>query len=421
MRPLKPSQAYAFAQRALRMNRVPYLSGPAGIGKSSIAAQIADEFNLKLIDIRLSQMLPEDMMGLPQIEGDRASYKPFTTFPLAEFDKVPDGFDGWLILLDELSSASEEVMAAAYSIILDRLVGGRQIHAKARIMAAGNRSTDSAIARPLPDTLITRMLCIEMKPSVKDWMRWAENICKAPNEHTMAFIKKHPSMLHDLGDSSKRSELEPYPNARGWEAVMTAINAHQRITGKDSPMDEVTLHTVEAAVGSIAGTTYKEDYDQALTLPKPWDCAQAPAATHIPPSAIGKSTLTKDLVKYYLESGDGPREGVIKYMNRIGGEFSSLFAQLAAEQMGQTASEVALLANLKKELNINDLNFDDEFLKPPLPKKPGVKPGSKPSTLKPVTKGKKSTPVSSTPVQNIVPDFDADMDIGDEYDDEPFD
>lgn len=40
---------------------VPYLHSSPGLGKSSIAQQIADEYNLEFIDIRLTDMDPSDI------------------------------------------------------------------------------------------------------------------------------------------------------------------------------------------------------------------------------------------------------------------------------------------------------------------------------------------------------------------------
>ena len=39
--------------------------GPPGIGKSQIVAQIAQQHSVPLLDIRLSQMEPSDLRGIP--------------------------------------------------------------------------------------------------------------------------------------------------------------------------------------------------------------------------------------------------------------------------------------------------------------------------------------------------------------------
>ena len=41
------------------------LWGPPGIGKSSIVAEVAAKHELQLVDLRLSQLAPTDLRGLP--------------------------------------------------------------------------------------------------------------------------------------------------------------------------------------------------------------------------------------------------------------------------------------------------------------------------------------------------------------------
>jgi len=41
------------------------LWGPPGVGKSQMVAQVAQKNNVEVIDIRLSQMEPSDLRGIP--------------------------------------------------------------------------------------------------------------------------------------------------------------------------------------------------------------------------------------------------------------------------------------------------------------------------------------------------------------------
>ena len=41
------------------------LWGPPGVGKSQIVAQVAEKNDIPVIDIRLSQMEPSDLRGIP--------------------------------------------------------------------------------------------------------------------------------------------------------------------------------------------------------------------------------------------------------------------------------------------------------------------------------------------------------------------
>ena len=107
-----PSQATSMIAKYIQAKIVPMLTGSPGMGKSAIVKDIAKTYNLKLIDLRLSQCDPTDLMGFPSIQGQRAGYLPMETFPL-EGDPIPEGYSGWLLFLDEFNSASIAVQAAA--------------------------------------------------------------------------------------------------------------------------------------------------------------------------------------------------------------------------------------------------------------------------------------------------------------------
>lgn len=371
---LSPQETYEFITAALQCKQVPYIAGPPAIGKSQVTHQVARDANAMMIDLRLSQMLSEDMTGLPERDEKRgkAIYLPFDTFPL-EGDEIPDGYSGWMLFLDELSSATEEVLAAAYSIILDRMVGGKKLHPKCLVVAAGNRATDSAIARELPDTLITRMLPCEMTVSNKDWTYWAEHEAKDSNPAVVDFIKKNPKMLYAPTKAKDREELETYPTPRGWEKAFAHVNMHEKLTqkqeeGVDSSgvptgqmvtsaqaISAMCFNLMSAAVGSMAARTFKDEYDENIQLPYPWEIAQSPSSTRIPSGQVSKAKLMTDLGKYFIESDNQSRDNVLIYINRIGGEFSELFLSEIKGKLGETSSDKRLLNQTAERLNIDPL------------------------------------------------------------------
>lgn len=105
-------QAQSLIARCIRANLVAMLEGSPGIGKSGIVHGIAKQYNLKVIDLRLSQCDPTDLLGFPQVEDGRSKYVPMETFPI-EGDAIPEGYSGWLLFLDEFTSAPRGVQAAA--------------------------------------------------------------------------------------------------------------------------------------------------------------------------------------------------------------------------------------------------------------------------------------------------------------------
>lgn len=76
--------------------------------------------------------------GLPNIQNGRSVWSPNQSFPLQSMDEVPEGYDGWLLFLDEITNAPMAVQAASYRLILDREVGQYKLHDKVFIASAGN-------------------------------------------------------------------------------------------------------------------------------------------------------------------------------------------------------------------------------------------------------------------------------------------
>lgn len=101
------SQAARMVNKLCRVGLVPMVHGSPALGKSAIAKMVAEKNNLKLIDLRLSQCEPTDLLGLPNINQalQRSGYTPMDTFPL-KGDELPINPDtdlpyaGWLLFLN---------------------------------------------------------------------------------------------------------------------------------------------------------------------------------------------------------------------------------------------------------------------------------------------------------------------------------
>ena len=170
------SQAAQAIGTYLQAGLVPMLQGSPGIGKSSIYKQVAEDYNLEVIDIRLSQTDPTELNGFPTIidsDGSkRAAYIPMDIFPL-EGAEVPKGKDGWLLFLDECNGAPKATQLAAYKLILDRMVGNHKLHPKVAIAAAGNLDTDNAVTEEMSTAIQSRMVHLELQADLEAWLDWA--------------------------------------------------------------------------------------------------------------------------------------------------------------------------------------------------------------------------------------------------------
>lgn len=169
---VKVSQAVVMITKFIQAKLVPMLVGSPGCGKSQINHQIAETYNLKVIDLRLSQCDPTDLSGFPSIQGNKAGYVPMNTFPI-EGDPIPKGYSGWMLFLDEMNAASPAVQAAAYKLILDRMVGIHHLHKNVAIVCAGNLDTDNAIVQPMSTALQSRLVHLELVVDLTEFQNWA--------------------------------------------------------------------------------------------------------------------------------------------------------------------------------------------------------------------------------------------------------
>ena len=147
------------------------------------------------------------------------------TFPI-EGDPIPEGYSGWLLFLDEFNSASLGVQAAAYKLVLDRMVGKYHLHKNVAIVCAGNLDTDNAIVNPMSTALQSRLVHMELVSDVNEWLDWAyEN---GIDHRITSYIKFKPGNLYAF---SPDHTDKTYACNRTWEfanRVLKATDDHDK-------------------------------------------------------------------------------------------------------------------------------------------------------------------------------------------------
>ena len=259
----------------------PYFTSSPGIGKSAICADVAKRGKLKLIDLRLAQCTPEDLQGFPMREGNKAVFTPFSIFPL-ENDPIPQGYDGWMLLLDELSSANKQVQAAAYKLILDRQVGSFNLHPNCAIVAAGNKITDKAVVTQMSTALQSRLIHYELSVSVDDWIEWAT---KEDIDHRIIGYIHFSGKLMDFNpDHNDKTFACP----RTWEFLNRLI--------KDKPINNSIGSRIAGTIGSgisVEFITFAQEYSK---LPKFIDIIEKPDSVEVPKEASTKYAIVTMLI-----------------------------------------------------------------------------------------------------------------------------
>lgn len=300
-----------------RAGTVPLFLGSPGLGKSAIAHQFAEENRLKVIDVRLSSMLPEDLQGFPRFNGDKATFVPFDTFPI-EGEEVPDGYVGWLLFLDELTSASKAVQAPAYKLILDRMVGLYKLHPKVIIACAGNQATDRAITTPMSTALKSRLITYTIDVNHEDWLKWA--VEKNIDARIRAFIHFKPSSL--MRFDPNRDE-HTFPSPRTWEFLSKLL----RIDPDVSPNK---AYRIAGTVGNEAATEFIAFASEFDNLPAMEDILNDPEGTVVPPKSATRfcvTTVVADHLSMNHEKSPEIFKPILTYMSRFDPEFQVVFCR----------------------------------------------------------------------------------------------
>jgi len=163
-----------------------FIHGSPGIGKSYIVADVAKKKGLELVDVRLSQMDPVDLRGIPSIQENQTVWMPPVFFPK---DKNSSG----ILFLDELNSAPPSVQAAIYQLVLDRKMGEYELPKGWRIVCAGNRVSDRGVVFRLPSPLVNRMVHLHVSARFEDFKLFA--LKEKLHHFVIGFLGFRPDLL----------------------------------------------------------------------------------------------------------------------------------------------------------------------------------------------------------------------------------
>ncbi|TVQ30735.1 MAG: AAA family ATPase [Wenzhouxiangella sp.] len=286
------------------------LWGAPGVGKSSIVRGLCEALDIGFIDIRLAQMDPVDIRGLPVPRDGMVDWLLSSQWPR---DPASRG----IILFDEITAVDRSLQVAVYEMILDRRLGTLyEVPPGWLLVAAGNRGGDQAVVTTMSSALANRFCHLEVQPQLEDWLKWAGAAGIHPN--VTGFLRFRPECFHDMEGDLERG----WPSARSWERVSEVL--HQ---GKLS--DRLLELMLGGLVGPGAGRELAAFLDWAGKLPDAEMLLQDPESFQMPRRADQRYALCAALV-HFLWSGptDGLEARVDGFL-RIGLKMTSDFAAMA--------------------------------------------------------------------------------------------
>jgi len=216
-----------------------------GVGKSSLVAQISEEIELPLIDVRASIMSEGDTQGYPDIEGMKE--KGIMTFCMpAWFVRACN--EPVVLFLDEFNRGLPAVQQSFFQIVLDRQLGNDEngmpynIHPETRIFAAINHGNEYDVNEMDP-ALLRRFWAIDLKPSKDDWIKWAKS--KEVDNLIIEFLRTRSSHLFVNLEKVKPGNVFPTP------ASWARFDEVLKYTGVSLMEDRNSFDIFNTAIGFI--------------------------------------------------------------------------------------------------------------------------------------------------------------------------
>ena len=211
---ITPLIAKRYTNEATR-RRAMFIVGKSGIGKSECVYQASELLGQHIegwkgvVDLRLSQMEPTDLKGIPVPDheaGTTVMFRPNT---------IPQTGAG-ILFLDEITSAPPSIQAAAYEMVLTPEHYG--IPKGWMVVAAGNLQSDRGVTFQMAAPLLNRFNKIEAVTTLDDFIDHAVTRDIAPE--VTSFLKSRADYLHKFEGTGV---IDSFPSPRSWFAVSDSL------------------------------------------------------------------------------------------------------------------------------------------------------------------------------------------------------
>jgi hypothetical protein len=251
-------QARKSLLKAFKKQRPLFLWGPPGIGKSELVADITAELGGHMIDLRLGQMEPTDIRGIPFYNKDngKMDWAEPIDLPSEEFAAQ---YPIVVLFLDEMNSSAPSVQAAAYQLILNRRIGKYFLPKNVVLVAAGNRESDKGVTYRMPTPLANRFIHQEMKCDFSSWQEWAVN--KNIHKDVVGYLS---FAKQDLYDFDAKSASRAFATPRSWTFVSELLE-------DDDSDDDTIMNLIAGTVGEGLAVKFMAHRKIAGRMPKPED------------------------------------------------------------------------------------------------------------------------------------------------------
>lgn len=202
------------------------LMGPAGIGKTEIVRQVAEERGLAFLSYSVTHHTRQSAIGLPrlterQVDGKTVAVTEYTLSEIiAEVWRVMEesGKKEGILFLDEFNCASETLRPAMLQLLQSKSFGPHALPDGWMLVLAGNPGEYNASAVALDPVMADRMRLLWLAPDYDAWRSYM--VERGVHPMVLSYLDDHAAHFYVFENSAEGTALV---TARGWEDLSVML------------------------------------------------------------------------------------------------------------------------------------------------------------------------------------------------------
>lgn len=196
------------------------LLGPAGVGKTEIVRQVAEENGLAFLSYSITHHTRQSIIGLPrlvvgEVDGEACSMTEYTMSEIiAQIYRTMEtsGKTEGILFLDEFNCASESLRPIMLQLLQDKSFGPHPIPDGWMLVLAGNPSEYNRAATDLDAVTADRMRVMHILPDYAAWRSYM--VSRKVHPVVLSYLDNHKDHFYVYRREEGGTALA---TARGWE------------------------------------------------------------------------------------------------------------------------------------------------------------------------------------------------------------
>ncbi|HAT54057.1 MAG TPA: ATPase [Lactobacillus sp.] len=279
----------------LQAGNVPNIVGEAGIGKSALVAQVAQQIHAQLFTTVVSLSEKGDLaIPIPPLTAD-------SFIQTAHYGRIADvqyGYAHTLVtiiqfaeqhpqqqiiwFLDEFNRGTQAVQSELMNLVLQRRINDLMLPKQVSLILAENPDaqmqgfTDTFYGVTAGDDAIKdRTTRLVMTEDIHDWLTWARRLDANGQPNIMQsisdYLTQQPEDLRPV-----HHDQDVYPTPRAWQRV--SANLRQLHQLPDAMQRKLQFDLIVGDLGTTVGAKFNQFLGAPLTVPALFDNATAVGA-----------------------------------------------------------------------------------------------------------------------------------------------